>query len=244
MYVAGIDSIDIGAEDTSTETKDPSKFCIVIKRRAFGSFEPMYVAKYLFRPEDIRSAYRTALALLLYYNCKVNVEATKLSIIHWLKREGYGYLLLNRPRATYADLSKKKKPTIGTPATQAIIAHQTDLIADYIEDYCGSIWFPDMLDQLLRYSDDNKTKFDIIAAMGMAELADEEYSGIIPKIVEDSVESEWQDIGYYIDFDGRKKYGIIPKTITPKYNMDFIRDNDDPRRMRTSNPRYNTENIL
>ena len=101
-----------------------------------------------------------------------------------------------------------------------------------------------MLDQLLRYSDDNKTKFDIIAAMGMAELADEEYSGIIPKIVEDSVESEWQDIGYYIDFDGRKKYGIIPKTITPKYNMDFIRDNDDPRRIRTSNPRYNTENIL
>jgi hypothetical protein len=36
LYIAGIDGIDIGQEQTSEETKDPSKFCIVIKKRAFG----------------------------------------------------------------------------------------------------------------------------------------------------------------------------------------------------------------
>ena len=37
MYVAGIDSIDIGQKDTSEATKDPSDFCIVIKKRVIGT---------------------------------------------------------------------------------------------------------------------------------------------------------------------------------------------------------------
>jgi hypothetical protein len=40
LYIAGIDSIDIGAKDTSENTDNPSKFCIVIKKRAFGLGEP------------------------------------------------------------------------------------------------------------------------------------------------------------------------------------------------------------
>ena len=40
LYVAGIDGIDIGASQTSKETKDPSDFCIVIKKRIFGMNEP------------------------------------------------------------------------------------------------------------------------------------------------------------------------------------------------------------
>jgi hypothetical protein len=40
LYVAGIDSIDIGQKDTSALTKDPSDFCLVIKKRAFGNQEP------------------------------------------------------------------------------------------------------------------------------------------------------------------------------------------------------------
>jgi hypothetical protein len=55
--VAGIDGIDIGQDQTSEETKDPSKFCIVIKKRAFGLQEPMYVAYYMFRPDDERQAF-------------------------------------------------------------------------------------------------------------------------------------------------------------------------------------------
>jgi hypothetical protein len=37
-----------------------------------------------------------------------------------------------------------------------------------------------MLEQLLAYSDENKKKFDIVAALGMAELADEELTGLTP----------------------------------------------------------------
>jgi hypothetical protein len=40
-----------------------------------------------------------------------------------------------------------------------------------------------MLDELNRYTDENKRKFDIIAAFGECELADEELSGIVPRTV-------------------------------------------------------------
>ena len=43
LYVAGIDGIDIGANQTSDKTKDPSDFCITIKTSIWMS-EPQYVA--------------------------------------------------------------------------------------------------------------------------------------------------------------------------------------------------------
>jgi len=63
LYVAGIDSIDMGT-DNSAEENDVSDFCIVIKRRVFGDKEPKYVAVYKDRPRDIRIAYMIALKLL------------------------------------------------------------------------------------------------------------------------------------------------------------------------------------
>ena len=63
LYVAGIDSIDIGTDNSATDD-DVSNFCIVIKKRVFGDSEPKYVAVYKDRPRDIRVAYMIALKLL------------------------------------------------------------------------------------------------------------------------------------------------------------------------------------
>lgn len=238
LYVAGIDSIDIGEEQTSDLTKDPSKFCIVIKRRAFGTRPPQYVAYYMDRPDNEREAYQTALKMLMYYNCRANIEATRLSMKTWLQSNGMLGYLMSRPKATYPDPNGKHSNAIGTPATPAIIAHQTDLIRDFIDDYCDEIWFPEFLDQATRYSDEQKGKFDIIAAWGMAELADEELTGIRPTDLEPESDKEWQDIGWYKDEYGRRKFGVIPKkdNNVPKYNIypetyyDGYNRTSDPRR--------------
>jgi hypothetical protein len=63
LYVAGIDGIDIGTDNSATDN-DVSDFCIVIKKRVFGTNEPKYVAIYKDRPRDIRIAYMIALKLL------------------------------------------------------------------------------------------------------------------------------------------------------------------------------------
>ena len=243
LYVAGIDSIDIGEEQTSDSTKDPSKFCITIKRRAFGLRFPQYVAYYMDRPADERVAYQTALKMLMWYNCRANLEATRISMLSYARRNGFGGYFMNRPKATYPDSSAKHKPTVGTPATQAIIAHQIDLIANFIEDNSDGIWFPEMLEQLNAYSDKNKGKFDIVASLGMAELADEELTSVVPSKVEDDSYNEWQDIGYYTDERGYKKFGPIPTQRQFQTNFKINTQDDDPRRVRTSNPRYNFEDV-
>lgn len=213
LYVAGIDAIDIGAKDTSENTDNPSKFCITIKKRAFGTGEPQYVAYYKDRPDDIREAYKIAMCLALYYKAIINIEATRISMLTWAREKGYYNYFMARPRASYPDPTKIGKRTVGTPATTAIIDHQTDLIANFVEDYGHNTWFEEMLDELNRYSDENKGHFDIVASMGMSELADEELGNIIPVKVK-KVEETYDDVGYYIDERGYKRWGVMPKKNT------------------------------
>lgn len=49
----------------------------------------------------------------------------------------------------------------------------------------------------------------------MSELADEELHDVSPRSNKPVIQ-EWEDIGYYTDEYGRKRYGVIPKTILLK----------------------------
>lgn len=236
LYVIGIDGIDIGAAQTSEATKDPSDFCLVVYKRAYGIEEPKFVALYKDRPNDIRECYKIAIKLAQYYNAVINIEATRQSIIPYARERKLLNLFMKRPRATLADSTRNTNKQYGTPATPAIIDHQTDLIADYINDYCHLIWFDEMLDEFNRYTDENKKKFDIVAAVAMALLADEELQGTVPKVVEE-VKDTWQDIGFYTDEYGRRRYGTLPRNASQiRFNNNFGQLYDDlgPR---TSNTR-------
>lgn len=212
LYVGGIDGIDIGQAETSDQTRDPSKFCTVIKRRIYGLKEPTYVAYYLDRPNDIRDAYIQTIGLLMWYNCQANLEATRMSVLTYARDNKFMQYFMRRPRVCSGDINNRKRNNnqYGTTATIAMIDHQTDLIRDYVEDYCHNIWFLEMLDQLNKYTDENKGKFDLVAAMAMAELGDEELRDIIPK-KQEVVSQDFQDIGYYIDEHGYRRFGVIPK---------------------------------
>ena len=143
---------------------------------------------------------------------------------------------MKRPRATMPDVMHGKSSQYGSPATPAIIEHQTDLIADFVNDYTHTIFFTEMLDELIRYTDENKRKFDIIAAMGETELAEEELNGTVPKVV-NVVNERFEDIGYYTDEQGIKHYGIIPKSskLETRFNFNKTYENLGNR---TSDPRY------
>lgn len=212
LYVAGIDGIDLGQSDTSEATKNPSKFCTTIKRRIHGMKTPMYVAYYLDRPQRIEEAYEQTVALLYYYNARANLEASKVGILTWAKKEKWMNYFMRRPRVCQGDPSKVRKVNnapYGTTTSTAMIEHGLELIASYIEDYWTEIWFIDMLDQLLKYSDENKGKYDIVASMQMCEIADEEISETLP-VEQKPVSQEFTDIGYYRDAKGHIHYGPIP----------------------------------
>lgn len=185
LYVAGIDAIDMGSQ-VSAQDNDVSDFCIVVKKRMHGVGEPKYVAMYKDRPKDIREAYEIALRLCLWYNCQALLEYTKITIQQYFINKGYGHLFMTRPDFAISQKARTRsqKRLIGLPATEAVIRHGLDLIGQYINDYCHQIDFDEMLEQMLNYSYENKKKFDIIASLQMAEVADEELTGIPPKIVQ------------------------------------------------------------
>ena len=76
--------------------------------------------------------------------------------------------------------------------------------------------------------------------MAMALLADEELRGMVPKMVETKIDT-WQDIGYYTDENGNRRYGAIPKQdnqIRVNNNFGQLYDNIG---IRTSDPRILSE---
>ena len=88
----------------------------------------------------------------------------------------------------------------------------------------------------MSYTDENKTKFDLVASLGMVFLLDQELSSRVPSEVKKEVE-EFEDFGYYIDERGYKRWGVIPK---PDKEL-LIQDNRnayDPRRIDSSDPRH------
>lgn len=113
------------------------------------------------------------------------------------------FAVSNRARRTTT------KNLIGLPATEAVIKHGLELIEMYIEDYWQDIMFDEMLEQLLNYSYEEKRRFDIVAAMGQAEIGDEALLGFSVKNAESS-KKDWKDYGYYTDENGYKRFGVIP----------------------------------
>jgi len=212
LYVSGIDSIDAGAEATVVGD-DGSKFCQVVKKRTYGLSGDKYVCLYLDRPDDERDCYDTSLKILHYYSCLANLEDTKRSIIGYFRDRGQYWRLIKRPTiATASAEAKQRSNLIGTPGSTKIIHHQNDLTKAYVEDFSQNIYFEIMLQQLLNYSFENKSKFDIVAAMGMAEIYDEDITGVTP-IPSTKLDDEWVDVGYYTDSSGIRRYGPIPKNL-------------------------------
>lgn len=105
---------------------------------------------------------------------------------------------------------RRQKELIGIQATEPVIKHGLELIASHVNDYCYGIDFDEMLEQLLNYSYQEKRKFDIVAAMSMAEIADEDLYGVTVAPV-NNVDKQWKDYGYYTDENGIKRYGVIPE---------------------------------
>lgn len=233
LYVAGIDGIDLGQKETSESTKDPSDFCIIILKRMKGTEPPMPVAFYKDRPQDVREAYKIALRLLEYYNCKALLEFSKIGFKNFLVDKHIEHKwLMRRTRATLDDPNSISKQ-YGVPANEKTIQHQLELIASFIEDWSESIWFIEIINELLEYSYENKRKFDAVAAFGMCMLADEELIGVIPR-VDEITSKQWRDVGWYVDDRGRKQFGIIPNT-TPNIKVN-LRNEYDTSRIRSSRP--------
>lgn len=213
LYVAGIDSIDHGVSDSVVGEKG-SKFCALVKKRAFGNMGNKYVCLYLERPPQAKQQYEIAQQMLWFYSCKANLEDTKITFRAYLRERKWDHkMLMKRPQyglESQGGRPRKSNSNLwGTPGSPKMIEHGLELITDYIEDFYENMDFLEMIDQLQRFSYENKGLFDIVSAMIMTEIGDEDMYNL--KIKESQEErTTRKDIGYYIDERGIKRWGIVP----------------------------------
>lgn len=232
LYVAGVDSIDHGTEDSVVGEKG-SKFAILIKKRQIGNGGNQYVAKYIERPTDVRIAYTNAAMMLWYFNCKANLEDTKISFRTWLREKKLdAKMLMTRPQFAINPNRKRTNTGIlwGTPGSEKMIMHGLNLVATYIEDAWNKINFIDVVEQLQKFAYVNKGEFDLVLAMVYCEIGDEDMYDLRLDQTHRTPDT-WDDVGYYIDpLTNFKKYGIIPKenknVLTVKHNDKWYKTTD------------------
>lgn len=242
LYIGGIDGIDMGA-DNSLVGADGSKFACAIKKRFLSPEKTgnMYVATYIERPGDEREAFLVALKLAIWYGAKMNVERTRKEVISYFRQHKMLKYMAKAPSISTENIDAKKKSNIyGTPINEKIILHGIGKLKEYIDDYCDIIFFPNIIKEIREYAYERKGKFDLINAMQMCELLDEEYdaSSLFAKS-NAPVEQDLEDWGYYTDPEtGFKKYGPIPTEKTDANSQyaklglespdDFYDEDNDP----------------
>jgi len=214
-------SIDQGVLD-STSTKNRSSLAILVKKRIvdgqyFKQTSNLYVAKYMGRSLDVRWDYEEALKLAMYYDAEVNIEYTKIGIVQYFRECKQYHRLMKRPMVAIssagdgqqAQFGVKASNLIGTTATTQVIDHQDGKVKEYIDDSYQDIFFLDLLEQLRDYQREDRTKFDLVIAMGLCELADEDMMGVPPREAGEET-AGFKLFGWYADENGFMHFGELP----------------------------------
>jgi len=222
LYVAGVDSIDQGQLD-STTNRDRSSLAVLIKKRIidgayFSQTSNLYVAKYMGRSMDVRDDYEEVLKLSMYYGAMVNIEYTKIGIRQYFIERKQFHRLMKRPMVARASVGSgdneyinklRDQALIGTTVSPGVIDYGDGKIKEYTNDYCHTIYFMDLIEQLRDYQREERTKYDLVVAMALCEIADDDMLGV-PSRSTRSEAKELQLFGWWTDEKGYKHTGVIP----------------------------------
>lgn len=217
LYIGGIDSIDQGTGDSAGEG---SSLAYLIKKRMdkdtfmSDSFSNAYVSLYKERPDKVRDAYDNVLKLMIYFNALSLLEYTKMNIVtHIVDIMKFPQFLATEPSAPGVVIKswRKNMRRKGIRVTKDVLGFYLGLIDSYIEDYADHIMFKELLDEILDYELEKKTKFDLVASMGMCEILTTELIDSIPiQLHSDQKDITLGTARWYTDHNGYKKWGTPP----------------------------------
>jgi len=225
LYVIGLDSIDMGISD-SVNPNVGSKLAALVKKRIIdgrlydkGLKQNMYVCWYNERSMEVDDDYEQIMMMALYFRAKINIEYTRINIISYFRERHLHHMFMPRPSIALGGDGIKKSNLVGTQVNDTLIDHQDYKIKSYVNDYCEQIYILPLLEQLRDYQREDRTPWDLVVAMGLCELADEEFIGKGAKLEQTAVTKGMKKFGYYTDKDGYKRKGTIPESkIIPLVN--------------------------
>lgn len=147
-------------------------------------FSNKYCLEYLFREMLSEMFYEDVALAMFYYGCRVNFERSAYSkpLEGYMKRNGLNGFLMRRPDVTKNSKHTQSDNEYGTPASEENIAsgiryiqnnfaEPNPLLNENKVDHLKDFWFDEGLKQLLEYTIENKTRYDLVAAMINTEIA-------------------------------------------------------------------------
>jgi len=170
IYVAGIDPIPLSGND-----KKGSDYSLVVYKRYLNANNSsnIPVCIYSERNWDAEILAWNTINILKYYNAKALIETNTGSLIID-KIRTYGYMKYLALRPTSFDIKfVENRKRVGIHKSEAVANRQNQLLLQYLTQFTENIWFAELIDDLLRYLNQNT---DLADAFGMALLLDADWS--------------------------------------------------------------------
>lgn len=104
-----------------------------------------------------------------YYGCKANYESNVDDFYETFINAGFKNYVMWRPACTIDPQRKNIKVKYGTPSNDAFaLQKQTNIADEYIKTRYHKIYFLKLVEQLIEFDPDDRTKFDDAIAFMMA----------------------------------------------------------------------------
>lgn len=129
----------------------------------------LMVCRYVQRTRFKADFHRNIMLMAQYYGCKANYESNIDDYYETFLQEGFKNYVMWRPKCTIDPTRKKHTVKYGTPSNDAYAFQKhTQIIDEYIKNHYHKIYFLDVIEQMVNYDIEDRTKFDEVIAFGMA----------------------------------------------------------------------------
>jgi len=136
------------------------------------------VVRYAQRTRYKGDFHANIMLLCQYFGCKANYESNVDDYYEDFIRNGFKHYVMWRPKCTIDPMRKNVKVKYGTPSNDGFALQKQTIIADeYIKRRYHKIYFIELVNQLINFDPDNRTKFDDAIAFFMALIGGVEGNG-------------------------------------------------------------------
>lgn len=131
-----------------------------------------YVADYVFRPQKPSEAHEEVFKACVFFGCQFLCENQKNGIFEMADRMGFSDFVMWRPEITInQNSSRVSAVTEGAPATSMFINQSTELLQEDVIDNGWKLKHPRIVDNLIRYKPELRTKFDLVVCCQLGVVA-------------------------------------------------------------------------
>lgn len=180
LYIAGCDSFDAVAEDTTKLKKFKGEARRIRKSRGANYIykrfannlnitSRLFVARIVQRTDDATEFYWNTIKLNMYYNAEVLIEYTKIGILQHYITNGYERMLYKRPHLDSTIIKESVSTNkYGVAMPIQTKRHVVSLLAQYVKTDCDQIFFASLLRDMMLFTYEGLDKNDHDDTMGAA----------------------------------------------------------------------------